>query len=79
MSYLLSFGNIILFICLYYAANILFCIPPTGNIIPVNVISPVKAKFFFIYWLNIREKIAAHNVMPAEGPSLGIPFSLKCT
>lgn len=48
MSYLLSYGNIIFYIYLYYAANILFYIPPTGNTIPVNVISPVKAKFFFI-------------------------------
>ena len=46
--------------------------PPTGSTRPLNVISPVMARFGrTLRWVN-EDAIEVTIVIPAEGPSLGI-------
>ena len=47
-------------------------IPPTGKTLPLKVISPVIAIFFFTNLLVKRETKDVNIVIPAEGPSLGV-------
>lgn len=47
--------------------------PPTGNTLPLRVISPVIDKFYLTGILSKREAKQVTIVTPADGPSFFIP------
>lgn len=55
-----------------HTAIIFSFIPPTGSILPVNVISPVMARFCRAGLFIAKESRADVIVHPADGPSFGV-------
>jgi hypothetical protein len=47
-------------------------IPPTGNTLPVRVISPVIAMLLLTLSPVRRDTMAVVMAIPAEGPSFGV-------
>ena len=68
----LSLHIIISFKPALLAASTFSLIPPTGNTLPLKVISPVMAKNGRIGFLAKALQIAESIVTPAEGPSFGM-------
>ena len=54
------------------AAKIFSLIPPTGNTLPLNVISPVIARSFLTFLCVITETKQVNMAIPALGPSFGV-------
>ena len=59
------------------AAIHFYLIPPTGNTLPLNVISPVIAKFYLGGILKRSEANVVTIVTPADGPSFLVAPSGK--
>lgn len=57
---------------LSYAPNNFSLIPPTGNTLPVKVISPVIAISFLTFYPVNKDAIAVVIAIPADGPSFGV-------
>ena len=72
MSTLLDCGNTTVFTPALWAARLFSLMPLTGSILPLKVISPLRATFLLAGRDVRREMRARAMVTPAEGPSLGI-------
>ena len=60
------------------AASIFSFMPPTGNTLPLSVISPVIARLFLILRCVNKDTKEVNIVTPALGPSFGVAPSGTC-